>query len=106
MDLRTLKKYLKLSGAKLSHPYGKDISVYSIGDEMFALVEHTRTPIRISLRCDRQLAKILEERYVEVMPGHKLNRNKWITVVLSGQLDNDEVRGLIYHSYDLASKED
>jgi predicted DNA-binding protein (MmcQ/YjbR family) len=106
MNKASVTRYIKsLEGAKLSHPYGKDLAVYSIEDQMFAIVE-VKKPLRVSLRCDRKLATILKERYEEVMPGHKLNQNKWITVVLSGQLSLSEIQGLIDHSYQLARAED
>jgi predicted DNA-binding protein (MmcQ/YjbR family) len=106
MDSRAAKKYiLSLKDVKLSHPYGPNLAVYTVQDEMFAIIEVGKEPLRISLRCDRRLMKVLLERYEEVMPGHKLNKNKWITVVLTGQLDKDDIEGLIYHSYTLVAED-
>jgi predicted DNA-binding protein (MmcQ/YjbR family) len=58
-------------------------------------------PVRISLKCDPQLAELLRGKYEEVMPGYHLNKKHWNTIVLSGQLSWEEVQGLIRHSYDL-----
>ncbi len=96
---------LKLEGAELSYPYGKELAVYSVNDRMFATIEAGKRPTRLSLRCDKKLAETLIERYEEVMPAYKLNKNKWIRVVLSGQLSTKEAEGLIDHSYQLVKAE-
>ena len=106
MNSQTLEQYiLSLDSVSINYPYGRQLAVYSIGEAMFALVEVDKHPLRVSLRCDPLLAKLLKEQYDEVMPGHKLNTKKWITVVASGQLDDDQVKDLTYHSYQLAKQE-
>ena len=87
------------------HPFGDETSVYKVDDKMFALMTNDKNPIRLSLRCDPKLSSVLREKYVEVMPGYHLNKKQWNTIVLSGQLKIDEIRGIITHSYDLAVKE-
>lgn len=105
MKCLDLNKYiLNFPDSKLSYPYGQQLSVYSLNDEMFAIIEKDKKPLRISLRCDKHLANVLKERYEEVMPGYKLNKDKWITIVLSGQLNKDEIVDLINHSYLLVSE--
>ena len=70
---------------------------------MFALVAEKSDPIRISLKCDPLLAVTLREKYESVMPGYHLNKKHWNTVVLTGQLEWDEVKDLIRHSYELVT---
>ena len=71
---------------------------------MFALISEGKNPVNLSLKCDPELSKILREKYEEVMPGYHLNKKHWNTIVLSGQLDWEEIQGLISHSYQLVSK--
>ncbi len=97
---KTLMSYENVSK---SFPYGENISVYKAGDMLFALVQNTTDPLRISLRCDEQLAALLREKYETVLPGQKLNQKKWNTIILSGQLSVDEIFDLIRHSYNLAT---
>jgi predicted DNA-binding protein (MmcQ/YjbR family) len=100
MDQKAAEEYIKeLSGSLPSYPFGKDIAVYETYDLPFAMIENGKVPLRISLRCEGRLARLLKEKYDEVMPGHKLNKKKWITVVATGQLNEDEVKDLIRHSY-------
>lgn len=106
MNLIEIKQYiLSLNDVASSQPFGKDLIVYSINSEMFAILEVNKKPLRLSLRCDRQLAKVLKDRYEVIMPGHKLNQSKWITIVLSGQLNTDQIKDLINHSYYLVKTE-
>jgi len=46
---------------------------------------------------------LLREKYETVLPGQKLNQKKWNTIILSGQLSDDEIFDLIRHSYNLAT---
>lgn len=109
MNHKSVEKYLlSLPGAKLDYPFGKDVAVYKVAvaeeGKMFALIPEGANPVRISLKCDPQLAVTLREKYETIMPGYHLNKKHWNTVVLSGQLPWDEVRGLIDHSYQLVSR--
>ena len=94
---------LSLPDAKLDYPFGEGVAVYKVGDKMFALIAEGKDPVRISLKCDPQLAQVLRDKYTEVMEGYHLNKKHWNTLVLAGQLDWDEVQALIRHSYDLVT---
>src|SRR3989344_2490242 len=71
--------------------------------KMFALIREGIDPVSISLKCDPQLAEVLRNKYETVMPGYHLNKKHWNTIVLTGQLPWEEVKGLIHHSYDLVA---
>lgn len=105
MDHKTVEQFvLSMPNAKLDYPFGEDVAVYKVNDEMFALIAEGKEPVRISLKCDPQLSKVLRGKYTEVMEGYHLNKKHWNTIVLSGQLTWEEVQGLIRHSYDLVAK--
>lgn len=104
IDFQVVQAYLDtFPDAVLDFPFGEDTAVYSVDATMFALATPGKLPVRLSLRCDPQLSKILRDKYESVMLGQHLNKKQWITVVLSGQLDWEEVQGLIRHSYLLAT---
>jgi predicted DNA-binding protein (MmcQ/YjbR family) len=94
---------LSMPNAKLDYPFGEDVAVYKVKDKMFALIVEKKLPVRLSLKCDPQLATLLREKYDTVMPGYHLNKKHWNTIVLTGQLPWEEVQGLIRHSYDLVA---
>jgi predicted DNA-binding protein (MmcQ/YjbR family) len=101
---KELEDYLlTMPNARLDYPFGEEVAVYKVGDKMFALVDEKSGPVRISLKCDPQLAVTLREKYESVMPGYHLNKKHWNTLVLSGQLSWQEVQDLIRHSYQLVT---
>lgn len=108
MDHKTVEAYiLSMPNAWLDYPFGKDVAVYKVGPpeagKMFALIAEDKMPVRLSLKCDPQLAQLLRDTYEEVMPGYHLNKKHWNTLILSGQLPWEEVQGLIRHSYELVA---
>ena len=109
MDHQTVEEYvLSLPNARLDYPFGEGVAVYKAGSppaggKMFALIAEKTEPLRISLKCDPQLAVILREKYETVLEGYHLNKKHWNTIILSGQLPWEEIQGLIRHSYDLVA---
>jgi predicted DNA-binding protein (MmcQ/YjbR family) len=93
----------------LDFPFGEKTSVYKIGHtetgggKMFAIIADDSKPLRISLKCDPGLAERLRETYETVLPGYHLSKKHWNTILLTGQLPDDEFRSLIQISYDLVS---
>ncbi|HEX5797446.1 MAG TPA: MmcQ/YjbR family DNA-binding protein [Candidatus Saccharimonadales bacterium] len=105
MDHKTVEEYvLSMPNARLEYPFGEEVAVYKTDDKMFALIAEGSDPLRLSLKCDPKLAKLLRDKYETVMPGYHLNKKHWITVVLTGQLPWEEIRALILHSYDLVAR--
>jgi predicted DNA-binding protein (MmcQ/YjbR family) len=95
---------LKRPGTKLDYPFGEEVAVYKVEDKMYALLTEGKEPLSLSLKCDPQLAEVLQEKYESVMPGYHLNKKHWITVVLTGQLSLEEIKDLITLSYQLVTK--
>lgn len=110
MTHKEIEKYLlTMPNTWLDFPFGEGTSVYKVGDKekgegkLFAIIADDSKPLRISLKCDPLLAKTLRERYEEVQPGYHLNKKHWNTIVCTGQLNDDEIKDLARHSYQLVS---
>jgi predicted DNA-binding protein (MmcQ/YjbR family) len=108
MTHKELSTYLlKKPHAWLDHPFGEKVAVYKVGEpsdaKMFAIVAEGSDPINISLKCDPGLAETLRERYESVMPGYHLNKRHWNTIIMSGQLTDQEVLDLVDLSYRLVT---
>ncbi len=102
MDHKTVEDYiLEMPNSVREYPFGEKVAVYKVNDKMFALIAEGSDPVRLSVKCDPQLAVILREKYETVMPGYHLNKKHWNTIVLSGQLPWEEIQGFIVHSYNL-----
>lgn len=105
MDHKTVEEYiLSMPNARLDYPFGEDVAVYKAGDKMFALIPEKVKPVRLSLKCDPQLAILLREKYETVMEGYHLNKKHWNTILLTGQLPWEEIQALILHSYILVTE--
>jgi len=93
----------------LDYPFGEGTSVYKVGraaidqGKIFAIIADASQPLRLSLKCDPQLAEVLRDKYESVVPGYHLNKKHWNTIICSGQLDDEEVKDLIRLSYDLVT---
>lgn len=105
MDHKTVEDYiLEMPNSVREYPFGEGVAVYKTGDKMFALIAEGSAPLRLSLKCDPLLAQTLREKYESVMPGYHLNKKHWNTIVLSGQLEWEEIQDLIRHSYLLVAE--
>ncbi len=77
----------------------KEYKILLRGETIFALIESGREPLRVQVRCDRELSKTLQERYESVMESRALGRNG-IEIICSGQLTHDEIIDLVRHGYE------
>lgn len=108
MDHKTVEAYiLSMPHARLDYPFGEGVAVYKAGEaedaRLFAIIAEVSSPLRLSLKCDPQLAVLLREKYESVMPGYHLNKKHWNTILLTGQLPWEEIQGLIRLSYNLVT---
>lgn len=91
----------------LDFPFGEDLEVYKYGRDndgvgkMFAIVKRGSRPVKLSLKSDPLLARTLRDRYETVLPGENLNKNHWNTIICSGQLEDDDIKDLIRHAYEI-----
>lgn len=88
-------------GAAEEYPFGDGVAVFKVGGRIFALIGLDGNPGSVSLKCDPGLALEWRARYSAVRPGYHLNKRHWNTVELDGSVDDDEMREMIDHSYDL-----
>jgi predicted DNA-binding protein (MmcQ/YjbR family) len=112
MNHKGVEEYiLSMPNSWLDYPFGEGVAVYKVGpnpdpdskSKMFALISEGKSPVRLSLKCDPELAIVLREKYDEVLPGDHLNKKHWNTLILAGQLNLADVQGLILHSYNLVT---
>ena len=74
------------------------------GEKIFLAMSKGVAPVRIEVRCEKQLSKTLQKRYESAMGGRVLGRNG-LELVCSGQLSYDEICDLIRLSYNLSAEE-
>ena len=83
------------------YPFGDEVAVFKVGGRMFALVSLEDDPGVVNLKCDPALALQLRQQYAAVRPGYHQNKRHWNSVDLDGSLDDDELREMVEHSYEL-----
>lgn len=113
MTERELHDYLlTFPNAWLDFPFGEGTAVYKVGhkdipgqeEKMFALIAEGTKPVRVSLKTDPELGRMLQEKYESVLPGYHLNKKHWVTVICTGQLADDEIKDLARLSYRLVTE--
>lgn len=111
MTHKEIEEYiLSFPNTWIDFPFGEGTSVYKVGGKqtgegkMYALIDDASKPLRISLKCDPNLAEILREKYETVVPGYHLNKKHWNTIICSGQLSDDEIKDFVVLSYRLVTE--
>jgi predicted DNA-binding protein (MmcQ/YjbR family) len=92
---------LSFTGAEETFPFGPETSVFKVGGKMFALSQLGADLLRVSLKCEPELAEGLRGAHAAVLPGYHLNKRHWNTVVIDGSLPDEAIRDMIEDSYDL-----
>ncbi|MDR1939539.1 MAG: MmcQ/YjbR family DNA-binding protein [Clostridiales bacterium] len=67
----------------------------------FAFVYERGGGLCLNLKCSPALADFLRRQYKSLAPGYHMNKEHWNTVTVGGDVPDDEIKGLIVHSYEL-----
>ena len=97
--LRTL--CLRFPGAVEERPFGPETTVFKVERKIFLLSVLDAEPLRMSVKCEPELAEQLRASHPAIVPGYHLNKRHWNTVTLDGSLPDQLVRDLVEDSYDL-----
>jgi len=92
---------LALPGASEEFPFGDEVSVFKVGGKIFAACGLDEEPLRLSIKCDPDLAVQLRANHPAIVPGYHLNKRHWNTVTLDGSLPDQSVTDMLADSYDL-----
>jgi predicted DNA-binding protein (MmcQ/YjbR family) len=93
------RRCLALSGSVEEFPFGPQNAVFKVGGKIFAIAGDG--PLRVSLKCEPDLAEQLRDSYPAVAPGYHLNKRHWNTVTIDGSMPDKVVTDMIEDSYDL-----
>jgi len=105
MKFEALRKYLlKKRGAIEDTPFGPESLVFKVMGKMFALVAWDKKPLRVTLKCDPDLALILRAQFQAVQPGYYMNKKHWNTITLADSLSDEQIIEMIDDSYELVVK--
>jgi predicted DNA-binding protein (MmcQ/YjbR family) len=82
-------------------PFSPGVSVFKVRGKMFALTALAERPLRLSLKCEPEIAESLRASFPAVKPGYHLPKRHWNTLTLDGSLEDRFVNDMIEDSYDL-----
>lgn len=77
----------------------KERSLFVVNEKTFLVINKNT----IEIRCDRELSKLLQEKYESVMGSRYFGRGG-IEIVMSGQLEEPEIEDLVRLSYNLTNE--
>jgi predicted DNA-binding protein (MmcQ/YjbR family) len=102
MTPAALRKWcLARPGVTEEFPFTEGVSVFKVAGKMFALSRLGSRPLKVSLKCEPELAHQLRASYPAIEPGYHLNKRHWNTVTLDGSLPDQLVVDMLEDSYDL-----
>ena len=102
MDLNGLISYCRSKKGETDDlPFDESTLVFRVGGKIFALTSLDSSESRVNLKCDPDLAEALREEYVSVIPGYHMNKRHWNTVMLNGDVPDNNLKKMIDHSYEL-----
>ncbi len=77
----------------------KERELFYVGEKVFLVINKNT----IELRCDSKLGHLLREKYESVMESRYFGRGG-IEIVMTGQLEENEVDDLVRLSYNLSKE--
>lgn len=69
--------------------------------KIFALIYERENKLCVNLKCEPIKADFLRQIYKSVTAGYHMNKEHWNTVMLGGDVPDDELFSMIQHSYEL-----
>jgi predicted DNA-binding protein (MmcQ/YjbR family) len=95
------RRCLAFPGVVEEFPFNPQTSVFKVAGKIFAIAPLSDSPLRVSLKCEPELAEQLRAAYPAITAGYHLNKRHWNTIELDGSVPDRIVRDMIEDSYDL-----
>ena len=105
IDAAAIREWCRArAGVTEERPFGPQTTVFKVEGKLFALCAlEAEPPLRLSLKCEPELAEALRRDHDAVAPGYHLNKRHWLTVTCGGAVTDELVRELVAGSYDLVA---
>ncbi|MBO5199348.1 MAG: MmcQ/YjbR family DNA-binding protein [Lachnospiraceae bacterium] len=73
--------------------------------KVFAWIFEREGHIWINVKCDPEWREVWRSTYASVQPAYHLNKTWWNSIILDGSIPEEEIRRMIWESYDLTITE-
>ncbi|MFT3952442.1 MAG: MmcQ/YjbR family DNA-binding protein [Oscillospiraceae bacterium] len=98
---------VSIGGATVDQPFKDDYNTYCarhrLSRKWFALVLELNGKTIVNLKCDPMYADFLRGIFKSISPAYHMNKRKWISVELSGDVPEKKLRALTIESFELTA---
>ena len=102
MNQKELEQFLLTQkAAESSLPFGPQALVFKVMGKMFAVVSQQQAIASITLKGSPADVAFLVDEFAAITPGYYMNKKHWMTISLSGEIDNGMLQDLVIRSYNL-----
>ena len=98
---------LSLKGTYEDYPFQDfnwTIMRHNDNKKMFAAIYERQNNIWINVKCDPNLAYMWRNTFEAVIPAYHMNKLHWNSIILDGTIPVDEIKNMIYDSYELTKQ--
>ena len=67
----------------------------------FAFIYQRNGKLYVNLKCEPFEADFLRQAFSDITPAYHMNKTHWNTIMLGGDVPDDELRWMVERSYDL-----
>lgn len=71
---------------------------------MFAAIYERFGNIWINVKCNPNITYMWRSSFEAVIPAYHMNKTHWNSIILNGTVPEDEIKNMIYDSYELTKK--
>ncbi len=83
------------------HPFGPEWEVFKVVGKVFLLATEVPGEPVVTLKCEPEHSKALQQQYGEIVPGYHMNKRHWLTIRAGEGVTQDLVEELVRNSYEL-----
>jgi len=98
---------LVLPDAYEDYPFddpGWTVMRHKTNKKSFAFIYEREGKIWINLKAEPMMADFWKSAFAAVVPAYHMNKTHWVSVILDGSMQDDEVMQLIRDSYHLTQR--
>jgi predicted DNA-binding protein (MmcQ/YjbR family) len=83
------------------HPFGPEWEVFKVVGKVFLLATEMPGEPVVTLKCEPEHSKALQQQYEELVPGYHMNKRHWLTIRVGDAVTRELVDELVRNSYEL-----
>ncbi|MGY1690201.1 MmcQ/YjbR family DNA-binding protein [Geodermatophilus sp. SYSU D01105] len=83
------------------HPFGPEWEVFKVVGKVFLLATEVPGEPVVTLKCEPEHSRALQQRYAEVVPGYHMDKRHWLTIRAGDAMTRELVDELVRNSYEL-----